>query len=698
MDNSVASETASSVRRLPSSLKSRLQNDRWVLLFIAVVAWVANYLHFTNFGLYEDDWFYAGFPFFVGYKTWMRGSLVDVLVRLKGQGRLLQMISIYTLTGFGELAKSLSVDYLIAYFLFLIASLLTYTVLRQRFSRLTTSLAALLFVLTPLDTLHQFLNGQFSFAPAFILVLGAILLYVKDHRLLAYALAALSILSYESIFFLFLGAPLLRSEDLPRTRRREWMLHLSFGAILIAFYFCIRVLVGESRASALPHGGALMWSVLYAWVFNVFTSFNTYLYGAVRASEADIEGWFYAIAFFVSVTGCLFYSARRHLYVTAEKAQARSGSILRDAGVGLVFLALGYPLSYFFFQTTPHLYLTDRETRISCAASFGSSLLLAVLLSGLFQAARSKAGKLIISCGIGGFLTVLFLYSFVIQQDYVNDWAEQREQARQIASLTPDIEPDSAIILKLNPPPSMSTVFGKGGRGIGVEKYMFEQEFGWLCAAGRTWPKLLIVYSDQWSKHLKRDSDGLMSWTEPTFDGRWDPATGRFRPGRFIVLEEKTAAVIVRNSQPIIVDGEQIVQQPVSDEQGPGLWGSVSQNYIVQHFLPETIWRSGGDFASKPPRLISPEEGAILAKSPVTFTWTRVRGAADYWIGVGTGLGKNDVVGSFTAGKTSITVDLSKHLTGEVLHFQVFGAFPDYRLMPGSGSRFTFPTRAPVAH
>ena len=40
-------------------------------VLILAVNWFANFLHFTRFGLYEDDWYFIGYPFSVGVKEWM---------------------------------------------------------------------------------------------------------------------------------------------------------------------------------------------------------------------------------------------------------------------------------------------------------------------------------------------------------------------------------------------------------------------------------------------------------------------------------------------------------------------------------------------------------------------------------------------------------------------------------------------------
>ncbi len=105
-------------------LRRCVRRDDANVALIAIVAWVANYLHFTRFGLHEDDWFFMGFPFVVGCRTWLRSSLVDMLIRLKGQGRPLQNVFMYLFSAIGAWFNSLDVDYVLAYSLFTLSAIL----------------------------------------------------------------------------------------------------------------------------------------------------------------------------------------------------------------------------------------------------------------------------------------------------------------------------------------------------------------------------------------------------------------------------------------------------------------------------------------------------------------------------------------------------------------------------------------------
>jgi hypothetical protein len=559
-----------------------LSRNGYSFLLIVLVAWLANYLHFTRFGLYEDDWFFVGFPFVVDLKVWMGESLWGQLTAFS-QGRPLQSIFSYVFATVGVLADSIAVDYLLAFALFVGSALLMYGVLRERFSRLISTLAALLFVITPLHTLHQFLNGQFSVGPAFILVFGAMLLYAKCQYKWAYVLACLSIFSYESIFFLFVGTPLLNRGPLLAGRRREWLVHLGLCAAIVLFALVIREFTGETRIQA-ANDGSLFWPVLHNWIFYALASFATYLYAALRVPEASMEAWMYAVAFVV-LLAVLFRSCQR---TSSDESHETSREVIYSTGIAGAFLLLGFVVSYFFFfERIPHLVVTDRVTRVSIAGSFGSSLLVAVLLAGWIRSSRAKTMRVVSHVGVSAFLMMLFLYSSVLQSDYVVDWEQQRDQARQVISLSPDVQRDSVILLKLKVGSDAFFTKGERRRANGLEKTLYEQVFPSIFAPNQQWPRLFIVYSDDWSSYLRQAPDGFMDWTQKSFTGRWYPAAGRFRPGRLIVLEEKEPGWLIRKFAPIFVDGVQLVQFPPPVIRQPSLWASAVPNPFLRQFLPD---------------------------------------------------------------------------------------------------------------
>ena len=69
------------------------------------------------------------------------------------------------------------------------------------------------------------------------------------------------------------------------------------------------------------------------------------------------------------------------------------------------------------------------------------------------------------------------------------------------------------------------------------------------------------------------------------FPGRWYPSSGRYRPGRFIVLDEKVRGKMVRKSEAVIVDGVDVIQR-----EGPrtDLWMRLRQTPLFAKLLGDT--------------------------------------------------------------------------------------------------------------
>ncbi|GEM_PF-2404081 len=573
--------TPSPPKPSPSHRTSYLKAHGYNLLLITVVAWVANYYHFMNFGLYDDDWFFVANPFLSPAKYWLTTSLSEQFEPQFFQGRPLQIIFEYGFAEIGALFQSIPVDYLIAFVLFSGSALMLYELLRRRFSQLVATLTSLIFVLSPLYTLHQFLNGQFTFGPAFALLFAGMILYERGKRGQAYTFAVLSLMTYESIFLLFLAAPLfIQGRPVLKGRGREWIRHLAICLVIVGVCWASRLWLGEKRVNSVGQG--VLWSVLRSTVYYAVTWPGTYLYAFVKANEATVEAWFFAILFCLTLP-VLLRRARNDKSAASPAKWPDFGSAVFTA----IFLTFCGCLTsyYFFFRAEPIFVVAGRDTRINVAATVGSSLLIAILLAWWIEISRAAYARVIAYLGTVAALTVLFLYTFVVQNDYVREWDDERSDIAQIILLTPDIEPDSIIIMKHHFYPVSLRNGGFRRRAIGFEKTLYEPYFEHLFGVSPA-PKMFYCYSDAWPKFLKLDPDGYFSWTADKFDGRWFPYPGgRRRPGRFIVMDEVEPGHIVRHTEPTYVDGQQIVQMPGPLKHRP-LWITVPDTPFNHQFIP----------------------------------------------------------------------------------------------------------------
>ncbi len=96
------------------------------------------------------------------------------------------------------------------------------------------------------------------------------------------------------------------------------------------------------------------------------------------------------------------------------------------------------------------------------------------------------------------------------------------------------------------------------------------------------------------------------------------------------------------------------------------------------------------------PRLISPQPGSVLSFPSVTFQWTAVPNAQDYWIDVGTAPSTGNIISRSTGGLTSWTVDLRQYMKGSPIFVQLYSKTSGIDLVAGTGSHFQFETTLPL--
>jgi hypothetical protein len=121
-------------------------------ILIVSVAWLANFLHFTSFGHYEDDWYC--FPAAFGQPLFARIKVLLSMIKSLFQGRPVPLVHETVFSYVGKLFSSISLPYVLAFLMLSATALLFYRVPRVRFPRLFCTLASVLFVQSPLTTVR----------------------------------------------------------------------------------------------------------------------------------------------------------------------------------------------------------------------------------------------------------------------------------------------------------------------------------------------------------------------------------------------------------------------------------------------------------------------------------------------------------------------------------------------------------------
>jgi hypothetical protein len=567
------------------------------LLVIAAVAWVANYTHFTQFGFYEDDWFSSTFPYW--WKGWPDVfRSIWAAWKSGAQGRPLGMIPLDCLNYIGAIYSSIGLLYVISYVIVCVDSLMLYAVLSRRFRHPYPLLATLLFVLSPFTTLRQHLNIQYNeFSLAYVFLFSAMLLYLSGRRKISYLVAAMTLMCLESVFFLFLAAPLLDRKRLTWKDWRRVAVHGAICFVITIVYFLLRKLAGESRVMAVnlgPAGIAAESAKFSVWYF--FHSFGLYIHGIYLGwRDARLEAYLYCVLVFLPLLFWLFRGARARRFFEALGAvsdRGRNRWFGRAILVSSVFLWSGYTVSYFHLGQSLVMPYNDRDTRINAAASVGSSMFMAAVLLWLIVETRKRR---ISWAGYGisaAFLSSLFLYSFVVQDDYVKNWLDQKNLVTQVVMLTPDVDPDSTFIIEMDPLIPDALLPGKvrqpamGDQHHGLE-WIIDIFLGWR-APNRT----VVAHSDDWKRYLKIGKDGKVYWTHASFPGAWGHPTDQpMTSGKIIYIKKTSTTGYQRMSDPLMVGGKQIIQilgpPPYTGSRWPSLVNSRLFPMIVPEFAIE---------------------------------------------------------------------------------------------------------------
>lgn len=592
-----ATETALSADAsdAPSALlvRARTRRSAHPVALIILIAWVANYLHFTSFGFYEDDWYFFAKPYQTPTSLWfaqMLAAMVHFFV-----GRPLMTLYLYVSAYLGAALSSIQFLYVVAFAFLALSVTLMHSVLRQRFPALFSNLACVLFVLSPLITFKQFLNGELIVGPAFICLFFAILAYSRRRNIPAYLLAALVLMTYESLFFLFLAAPLFQKRR-DKARLRAFGAHFTIWACLLGVYLFVRHLSAEARLANISEGPArtLVNVVLYDLFFTV-SSVKPYLYAMyVGVREISLEAVLYCAFVFVPVMVMLLRSSGTLWTMRplggGKVSAARCRWWIQNGILGGIFVTLlGYAVAYFTLNRDWLFPLTGRDTRASIAASFGHSILIAALIILIMQALRRPALRASAFVAVIAGLSALFLYSFVVQQDYVKDWMDQRNFITQMITLSPDVDPDTLFIVRstwvnehLFPNAQRKLSIGSQKHGIEVS---IRSMFGWDTA-----PKILFVYTDDWKTHLAMGS-GKLLWTDKNFPGGWSPTTSDpVTPGHIILLEEHPNGLLSRLDTPVLVANVQVVKMPpLLDGKPQSQWEDMSPSPLFQMVVPAFV-------------------------------------------------------------------------------------------------------------
>jgi hypothetical protein len=536
----------------------------WPVLLILATAWVARYLQFQQFGLYEDD------LTIVPRAVAMSGSelvnhVTTYIVRLYGHGRPLSDSLIYLGSWLGWQLGGLAWIYVLGFAFFGLNCTLVYLLARRVAGRQVALLAGLAFAVFPADTTQAFLTHSLGLQPALTLALLALLAYLSNRAWLSWILAAMVLFTYETPFGLIAAGPLLAPGPWDRTRARRLIVHAVVLAVVLVGVLGLRVAISDDRVAGIP----------FPWIFLTplehmvegppvsLAMFGLRIFSA--AGMQTVGGWIVSGCALVVLSGVLLLVPRAEGLSADDLAsfhrdlppspggwrawRERWGALtekmrqyVRVSGAALLMIILAYPLTY-----TVRAYAIDgRDTRVHFAAAAGGALLVALLVGavwdGLRRNGRGKLGAILIAV----WLALLVGFGQVIQQDYRAGWISQQRFWSTLVGQIPDVRDGTVVLVEPGPLGDVTQIGANTWNLSSVleQLYVFPQEW-------ETAPRVLRL-RPAWRDHILSGEGPLYLWWESVLSSSvWGEIEGKD-----VILFLDEGGVLVRQSGPMDIAGQ----------------------------------------------------------------------------------------------------------------------------------------------
>jgi hypothetical protein len=542
-----------------------------VIILCAVTIWAARYAQSSHFGLYEDD--YNRIPHTLSMTFGELTSQIAVSFQgLTEHGKVLHAPLSYILIFLGGKLNGLQGVYWIGFAVCVLNAWLFYYLLRRLGSHIFALVGVLAYCLFSADTTQALLTVALGDQPSLTFLLLAFHSYLSNRKVLAYVLAGLILLTYETPFPVFLAAPLLVS-FLPQDARsgaslhwaswKEWLRHIVVLAGMILLVVILRSLVGESRVSGL-NLQTILRTPLVQMALGMFTSLRLFIWSRPRQALSHLDpkmGKLVGAMFAVFLTVILIYVTEKWSKLLLKIFPQKTGLNFKHEAqrllAGLVLLLLAYPLTFTINATA-----TDgRDTRVHLAAVIGVAWLVAwgatllFSLAGMYGRKFSGILRLVIAVGLAAFFAIQVGYGILIQRDYVTSWQYQRQFWNQLLPLITDARDGDIILVE----PSVMRSTPQIGVITWNTPTVLEQIYNY--PADWSFPPRVYRLEPGWENNLISPS-GLVQLSNSTSFISESVFT-EVDSNKVIFIENQDGR-LVRHTAPLLINGvEYPVKQPV---------------------------------------------------------------------------------------------------------------------------------------
>jgi hypothetical protein len=505
------------------------------LVAIAALAWLAQFHHFRDFGLYEDDYWFISEA--MGRDP---SYLVDRFVKAfttLPQGRPFGFFLPDLLSFVGDKFGGLAGIYLVGFLVVTLNTFLCYRLLRTRVPLAPACFGAAVFCLFPADTTKILLTHDFQLQPSLTFALLSALAYAAGRRPLAYVISTGALLSYENGYLALFALPLFAACRWDRAMLRELIRHVLILAGIVVFVVIVRYVFGESRAtSSVGDVGAILPPLLGSLVLGPARSLAGMFYGPLKAVPTwDLETIVAAAIALIAVAVLLLRAPRPRLAVPEA---------LRIAGSGAVMLVIAYALAFTHF---PPNALVGRGTSVHLGATLG----MAVFATGIAWVLLSLRPR-VAAAVLAAYVALAVGYYVTIERDFVRSWQLQRAFWQQVAACCSDLQDGTILLYTLSSAEEPTFIFTNSWADplILGETYAFPTSW-------TTPPRLFSL--TEWQNRVWQDGNQLRWWVPAA---TWDEYADDLPQNNVILLTRASDGSLQRMTGSVDVAGGVLALKP----------------------------------------------------------------------------------------------------------------------------------------
>jgi len=515
------------------------------LALSGLLVWTAQFHHFRDFGLYEDDYWFISEA--MGKNLdYLLGRLHTAFTALP-QGRPFGFFLPDLFSFVGDKLGGLAAIYLLGFLIVTLNTFLCYRLLRVRFPVGPAAVGAAVFCLFPADTTKILLTHDFQLQPSLTFALLAALAYAAGRKPLAYVLSAGALLSYESGYLALFALPLfVRPWD--RSTPRALAQHAAVLIGILLAVVLVRFAVGEGRATGSAGGvTAIVPMLLGSLVLGPARSLAAMFYGPLKA----IPGWdtetrvLAVLAVLGSGVLLGLLSARR----TVLRAPRRE--VLQLGAAGLAMLVVGYG---FAFTHYPPNAIVGRGTSVHLGATLGMCVI-AAAVSWFLLDLRPRVATALIAC----YLAIAVGYYVTIEHDFMRSWQMQRAFWQQVAACCSDLRDGTILLYELNPSDEPTFIFTNSWADPLILGETFAFPSDWSNP-----PRLFGL--TQWLDRVYPDGDHFVWWVP---GASWEEHWEVLPQDNVILLRRAPDGVLRRVLGPVDIAGQSLRLKPAA---APTTW------------------------------------------------------------------------------------------------------------------------------